>query len=790
MVACAVTVFLSAFLLFQVQMVLAKFILPWYGGVPAVWTSAMLFFQCLLLAGYAYAHWLARRAGATQRALHLLVLGASLAALLSGALAWGGPLLPSAAWKPLGDEEPVWRILVLLAAAVGAPFFVLAATAPLVQAWFSRAHGRSPYRLYAVSNLGSVLGLLSYPLLVEVYVPLRLQATAWALGYLLFALAIGYLAVRHAAAAPAAPAAEDAAPAPPAGARLLWFALAACASVLLLAITNQLSQEIAVVPLLWVLPLSLYLLSFVLCFDGDRWYPRPVYLALLVPALGLATLTLQHGVGTDVIAQIVLYGAALFVACMVCHGELARLKPSPRHLTSFYLAITAGGAAGGAFVALVAPALFAGYWELSLGLWGCAALAVVALRRDAASWLRRPAPAYLALFAAVLLAAFAFPDLLRAGARAAVGHPLAAGVAVAVTGSLVVLYAPLRRGAAALVAGREHGVARAAARLESVLARSGRTPLAAIAAALAIFGAIHLAFALESHRLPISATRNFFGVLQVVAEEDEDGEVALTLRHGRTLHGMQSLAPGRRGEPNTYYVAQSGVGLALREHPRRRAGLPLRIGVVGLGTGTLAAYGRAGDAFRFYEINPAVESLAGTRAGALFTYLRDSPAAASVVLGDARLALERELRQGRAQGFDILVLDAFSSGAIPVHLLTREAVALYLAHLAPDHGVLALHISNRYLDLRPLVAGLAGEFGLSLALHHHEDPGRWSSTWALLARRPDALPLPAVQPPPSPAVWRDDYSNLLSRVAAGPDRRPADDPAAIAAEAYALDPAR
>ncbi|BAU49303.1 membrane protein [Sulfurifustis variabilis] len=773
-------------------MVIAKFILPWYGGVPAVWTTAMLFFQCLLLGGYAYAHWLTGRTGAMQRRLHLLLLGASLAALLAGALAWGSPLLPSASWKPLGDEEPVWHIVVLLAGSVGAPFFVLSATAPLVQTWFSRTRGSPPWRLYALSNLGSLLGLLTYPFLVEVFVPLRLQATAWAVGYVLFAGGVGYIAFRHATAGetPARVRPRGAAePVPGAGTRVLWFALAACASVLLLAVTNQLSQEIAVVPLLWVLPLSLYLLSFVLCFDGDRWYARPVYLALLVPALALATLALQHGVHGEMLSQLVLYSGALFVACMVCHGELARLKPAPRHLTAFYLTVTAGGAAGGVFVALIAPALFSGYWELSLGLWSCAALAIVALWRDPV-----PAPprtgnaaSHLALFGAVLLATLVFSDLLRTAAQNAMSHPLALGASTAAALGAGLLYAQAR-GAAAL----GPGFARATVRLESLLSRGARSRMPALWVALAVFGAIHLAFALESRHLPIAASRNFFGVFQVFAEEGEDGDIVLALRHGRTVHGMQSLAAQRRAEPNTYYTAASGIALALRRHPRRREGLPLRIGVVGLGTGTLAAYGRAGDYLRFYEINPAVASLAGAREGALFTFLRDTPAAVSVVLGDARLALERELRKGRPQGFDVLVLDAFNSGSIPVHLLTREAVALYVRHLEPENGVIALHVSNRYLDLRPLVAALAGELGLSHAISHHDDRGLWSSTWAFLARRPEALPVP---PGPAPArlatAWRDDHSNLLPLLRG----RPAPGGAAqslttLESEAIALDPAR
>jgi hypothetical protein len=445
------------------------------------------------------------------------------------------------------------------------------------------------------------------------------------------------------------------------------------------------------------------------------------------------------------------------------------------------------------FVALVAPALFLGYWELSLGLWACGALVLVVLWRDASSFLHRTdgMPGYLTLFAAALLAVLAFPHLLRSAARVAADYPVRLGVVGGFAVGVIFLYTQWR-GSAAVATSRGAGLMRAAVRMEAFVRAGTRTPLAALAIALTVFGAVHLAFARELRDLPIAAARNFFGVVQVVAEEDEKGDVVLTLRHGRTVHGMQSLAPERRGEPNAYYVRDSGIGLALHRHPRRRAGLPVRIGVVGLGTGTLATYGRAGDSLRFYEINPAVVGLANARDGALFTYLRDTRAEVHTVPGDARLALERELRTGRPQGFDVLVLDAFSSGSIPVHLLTREAVALYLAHLEPDNGVLALHISNRYLDLRPLVAALAAELGLSHLVHHRDDPGEWSSTWAFLARRSDALPLPPDPIPDRlPAAWRDDYGNLVTMLRApSATERPADTATALEAEAVAMDPAR
>ncbi len=768
-----VTIFLSAFLLFQVQLVFAKYILPWYGGVPAVWTTCMLFFQCALLLGYVYAHWLDRRRPATQRGVHLAALVAGLAALTAAVFFWGSPLLPDAGWRPRADDDPVWHIVRLLAVCVALPFLTLAATAPLLQRWFNRTERRSPYRLYAVSNLGSLAALLTYPFLVEALIPLRQQALYWTVGYVLFALGVGTVALRAATRPGGAPATRTAPtvarPAPPApGQYLLWLALAACASVLLLAITNQVSQEIAPVPLLWVLPLAIYLLSFVLCFESDRWYRREVYLALLVPALALATLAIQHGVAGDLLSQVLLYVAVLFVCCMVCHGELARQRPAPRYLTGFYLTLTAGGAAGGLFVGVLAPHFFPGYWELSLGLWGCAALALTVLLRDKSALLHRgrPGPAFAALFAMLLLAAFVFAAPLRAAAWAVARLETGAvyGLTIMLAVLLLLFYGQVQ------LRVRLHRAVGAGGLLAPPL-RSQRRParraavrnIAALGAALAVFGLVHVVFARDALNGAVAVARNFFGVLYVEARADDRDDLELLLRHGRTLHGRQSLAAERRGQPNGYYAEDSGVGRALRAHPRRRAGGGVHIGVVGLGTGTLAAYGRAGDRLRFYEINPAVVALAQGDA-ALFTYLKDTRASVQVVLGDARISLERELARGESQRLDVLALDAFNSDSIPIHLLTREAFAVYLAHLAED-GVLAIHISNRYLDLEPAVARQAAHFGLAAAIIQAQSSDReWTSVWMLLARRADILPADAPRARTADVaapLWTDDYSNIL-----------------------------
>jgi hypothetical protein len=774
----AVTIFLGSFLLFQVQPIIGKHILPWFGGVPAVWTTCMLFFQIVLLGGYSYAHAAVRLLSARrQRALHLLLLAFSVLLLLTLALRWGSPILPGNGWKPAGSASAVPRILALLAVSVGLPYFLLATTSPLLQAWVARAHPVAPvYRLYALSNTGSLLALISYPFLIEPALTLRAQAVLWTALYILFIAGAALCARRSISLPPPSPVIQPSIPVilrseatkdlPSSSSpnstidnrqsTFLWFSLSACGSLLLLSTTNQMCQEVASIPFLWLLPLCLYLLSFILCFEFDRFYNRAVFGPLFVVGVGWAALVLFRGFDVPIRIQIAAYSLALFAGCVVCHGELARSRPEPARLTAFYLTIAAGGAAGGILVGIAAPLLFHGFWEIHIALFLACLLALVALIRDETSWLRRgrPWPAALILFAGAALAWYARdPAFLRTAA----GQLRAAAGSGAGRLALVVVALALAWGFWSL---------------RAILASRGRPWFAGacLSGAIVFIGFVLVSDAIAFQQGGVSISRNFYGVLTVEELDRQSPEFArLELRHGHIAHGFQYRASEKRAIPTTYYGEESGVGRAILHHPRRAAG-PLRIGVVGLGVGTLAAYGRSRDSVRFYDIDPGVEGLSGPRAN-VFTYLRDCAARVEVVLGDARLSLEREFARGAREDFDVLAIDAFSSDAIPIHLLTREALDVYLARLARPDGILAIHISNRSLDLAPVVQGLAQARHLAASLIGTEkkDETNWGSTWILLARDASVLDRSGLLPPssiPNPIrnirLWTDDYSNLFS----------------------------
>ncbi len=661
----AAVIALSSLLLFLVQPLIARLILPWFGGSAAVWTTCMLFFQSLLLAGYAYAHAAnARLAPRAQAILHIALLAAAVATL---------PIAPSALWKPEGADEPISAILLLLSVCVGLPYLLLSATSPLVQAWFARARpAANPYRLFALSNFASLAALISYPLLAEPFLTNGEQVAGWSWLFVLFALLCAALAWRSAAPAAVGVAALPDAPPPGRAVLLHWLALSTTGSAMLLAVTNHVTQNVAAIPLLWLAPLTLYLLTFILAFEGRLYRSGMFWSITLAWLLGMAWLLVDTDFQFDLYVQLGVFLSGLLVTCMFCHGELYRLRPPPRHLTAFYLTVAAGGALGGLLVAVLAPLAFDGYYELGL-----------------------------AMVAVALLVA------MRCASLHAVARNLSLVVLMGVTGAAI--YDSLR----------------------------------------------------FQQDVRISA-RNFYGVLRV-KEYGTPGEAGQLRRllHGVIMHGEQFMHPEHRGMVTTYYQYGSGVGVALLAR-RGRPGA-MRVGVIGLGVGTLAAYGRKGDTYRFYDINPRVIDVASRE----FSYLADSEATLELELGDARLSLERE----PPQGFDLLAVDAFSSDAIPVHLITREALALYLSHLKPE-GIVAFHVSNRFLDLVPVVARLAREHGAHAIVVYEspaEDDARTQSDWVLVSRDPKVLrgsefEAAGAQPAEdqeSLRTWTDDYSNLI-----------------------------
>ena len=662
------TIFLSAFLLFQVQPLIGKMILPWFGGSAAVWTTCMLFFQAVLLLGYFYSHWVVRYLSPSRQSLvHGSLLLISLLLI---------PISPSLGWKPIGAENPTLRILGLLTVSIGLPYFVLSTTGPLLQAWFARERsGLVPYRLFALSNFGSMLALLAYPVAVEPVFPTLWQSYLWSALYACFAAACALLAWRGRKGIPIVQPAQHEGPAPRWNDKVLWAALAACPSILMVADTSYLTTNIAPIPMIWVAPLALYLLSFILSFERSSWYQRQVFVPMLV--LGLGALAYLPTLRMDELPIAVSMGinlTAFFAACMVCHGELARLQPHPGHLTGYYLMLAVGGVVGGFFVGVIAPYWFNSHYELSIGI-----------------------------FLTGLVTALTIIP------KVTFSRPLWRRVAI------------------------------------------GFSTLVLIALAL---------IRVVDHMAQISGAdvtvRNFYGTLQVFSNVKD---AYRTMFHGQIIHGMQYTAPDKLDLPTTYYSPESGAGKALLIKAEQG---PLRVGVIGLGVGTLLSYGRQGDDFRLYEIDPLVVDIARQH----FSFLSRTAATTDIVLGDARLQLERE----PDQRFDVLVVDAFSGDSVPIHLLTQEAFAQYFRHLKPD-GILAVHITNRFLDLRPVVKTAADHFKKDVRLVESDNiPEKlvFASRWALISSDPAFFKDPrlsnatAIVNPTGFQAWKDDYSSLFS----------------------------
>lgn len=678
MPAFVVSIFLSAFLFFWIQPLLGRFILPWFGGVPAVWSCCLLFFQAVLFAGYAWSHYLLKlRSISVQVGLQLAMCATAV---------WFLPLIPAGAGQR-ADEASVWTILFLLGGVAGLPCLALATTASLLQAWFARCWPEhSPYRLYALSNAASLLALALATFWFDVQFTRETQARIWAGSFVLYGLAIlsaGVIAIRS---KPAAAVLEQSREKQESHSRWLWLALPFCSSTLLLSITAKLTQDYAVVPFLWTLPLGLYLFTYVLAFDHPRWYPRRFCAGALVVALIFIWVIVFFGRlqgNSGFFLPLLAHLAVLGFGCQFCHGELYRLRPKIHDLSGYYLGIAGGGLLGGLFVSLAAPAWFRTHAELPLSLLLCAVLGAVVYLREHRLNAR-------------------LPDTVRA------------------TGYLV--------------------------------------------GGVLVYALAWLAYTASQRLGKIASDRNFFGVCSILERaKGTPDKRRYVMMNGPTLHGLQYRSEERQEEPTSYYGRSGGLGLAWSVFGEKRN---LKIGAIGLGTGTLATYGRFGDAITFYEINPLVEAFARSH----FTFLSSTKATIKIILGDARIRLSAE----DANDFDVLIIDAFNTGTIPIHLLTKEAFALWKSHLRPD-AVIVIHITNHHLDLQPVIAAGAQSINYQARFYAERvsqkktmDSGRNSSDWCVLA--PDesffqhiafaqrGSELHQTQPP---LIWTDEKASLI-----------------------------
>lgn len=693
MIRYAIAIFTSAFLIFQVQPIIARYILPWFGGSPAVWSTCLLFFQLGLLAGYAYAHLITTRLSLQRQAfLHCALI------FVVFILLPVSPTRPITELDGMHDSFQTWTILKLLFKTVGFPFILLSASAPLLQHWFANKYvGTSPYRLYALSNTGSLLALISYPFLIEPLFAIREQTLWWSIGFVIFGLATLVSAWaffknhKHAPELAQEKGQQSITSKNTMKIRpIRWILFSACGSMLLLAITNSMCQDLAAIPFLWIIPLSLYLISFIICFERDTWYQRIIWIPLFAAFTSLLVNHLLQDFEDEsitLLGNILIYCGTLFTGVMVCHGELTRSKPHTAKLTSFYLFISLGGAIGGIFVNLIAPTIFSGFWELHVSLLSIAFISTISLIQDKST-----------------------------------------------------------------LSNQMHSALSSASGAGSIL--------------LAVFLWMHVGIYGDKS---IHDSRGFFGVLHVYDNDSETHSHHRSLVHGRIRHGNQWFSPELENQPCTYFTENSGVGIAINHHPLRKGGKSMHIGVTGLGIGTISALCNPGDSIRFYEINNQVITLANE----YFTYLKNSKADVEIILGDARLTLEKEVNSEESNRYDVLVLDAFSGDAIPIHLLTEQSFDLYRKHLKKD-GILAIHITNLYVDLSDVVRNLAKKADLPIHyIVHDGDDGPYDdyNEWVLITENKEFIADKKVQSALSDwnhelkdIHWTDDFSNLFETV--------------------------
>ncbi|GAA5140162.1 spermidine synthase [Thalassotalea piscium] len=692
-------IFIGAFLLFQVQPLIAKVILPYFGGGASVWTACLLFFQALLLLGYFYAHKLSQlKQIKTQFIIHTLLLTASLFALPIGLSEIS---LMSVDSNSFINQQPLSAILLQLTFAVGLPYFLLSSTGPLVQRWITFVkQDKLPYQLYSLSNFASLLALVSFPFLFEPLIAASTQSWLWSATYCIYVAVFGrvmyelYVQLKaKGALLRIKTGADETGLGITIPLQLIWAALACVGVILLVATTNAMTQNVPPVPFLWVLPLCLYLLTFIISFHSPKWYVRVYFFTLFSLSALLAIFMFFIGSQFDIVSQIVIYSCILFTACMICHGELARLKPNANGLTKFYFLVSLGGFLGSLFVAFVAQNVFVQFLEFPLAI-----LSVFIL--------------------------FVFASLI------------------------------------------------------SSTKKSGLTVVSLTC--FIVFSGVFIYVNQLYVKTDIYSARNFYGVLSV-KDVEVNGEVERRLIDGTTSHGTQSLTPENRYVPLSYYRDKTGIAIAfsqLRLFKQVESTLPsqLNVGLIGLGAGTLAAYGKTGDNFQFFELNPAVISSAQE----YFTYLKDSPANIDIIQGDARVSLKNMLaKQNKSHNdfkagierFDLLVVDAFSGDSIPQHLLTLESVNLYFEHLN-DFGVLAVHVSNSHLNLLPLMRGLANKQGSTIRYFHSaaDKSHQHDTQWVLLSRNEKLMEQTLIKAYQSTwpddveyeVLWTDNNSSLLS----------------------------
>ncbi len=693
-ISFSISIFLSSFLLFQVQPIISKYILPWFGGSSAVWITAILFFQTLLLLGYLYVFLISRLQLKKQIIIHISLLVLITFNVLSNLNSSQIPILPNIKSGLGNNFAPQFQVLWILFIGTGLTYFILSTTSILLQKWFGVTYyGKSPYIFYSLSNIASLLALISYPFLVEPFFQLKTQGLTWSIGFLIYSI---FLLVCCLQTFSTTLKLKQNLSKTKNNLKVvnnisrkklfLWILLPAISSLMLMATTNLLTQSIAPIPFLWLLPLSIYLISFIICFSGKKWYLRNLY-AYISLVTGFLSLAFMFGNIPSLLTGLIFYSLILLSACMICHGELYALRPASIHLDLYYLFIALGSVISGILVGIIAPLFFKGIWETYIGFYLTFLLTVWVLIHYKDSIFYRH------------LHFFAYSDK-EAYIFALIAYPL------------TLIATPL---------------------MMNLL--SGSNPITQ------------------------KVWRNFYGVLSV---KHKNGNNLTTLNHGNIIHGAQ-FTGNLQFEPTTYYGKRSGVGLAILNHPKYRK--RIHIGIIGLGTGTLAAYGKKGDSLSFYEINPQVVEIAKSQ----FTYLKNSPSKINIVLGDGRLSLEKEVQENKEK-YDLLIVDAFSDDAIPLHLLTNEALSVYLKRLSRPDGIIAFHISNQYIDLKPVLVQLAIKYHLQHAFINSPASNiNMASEWALLTYNKKILEIPAIANYKYPenkkykeiSLWTDNYSNLF-----------------------------